>query len=34
LAQHQEIVRELDIGYCFAKPYSGWESGAKENLNG
>lgn len=33
-AQHQEIARELDVGYYFAKPYHSWERGANENLNG
>jgi IS30 family transposase len=33
-AQHQEIARELDIDYYFARPYHSWERGANENLNG
>ena len=33
-SQHQEISKELDIGYYFAKPYHSWERGANENMNG
>jgi IS30 family transposase len=33
-SQHQEIAKELDIGYYFAKPYHSWERGANENMNG
>jgi len=33
-SQHQEIARELDVGYYFARPYHSWERGANENLNG
>lgn len=33
-SQHQEIAKELDIGYYFARPYHSWERGANENMNG
>jgi transposase, IS30 family len=33
-AQHQEISKELEIDFYFANPYSPWERGANENLNG
>jgi len=33
-SQHQEISRELDVGYYFARPYHSWERGANENMNG
>lgn len=33
-AMHQEISKELDIDFYFANPYSPWERGANENLNG
>lgn len=31
---HQEISKELEIDFYFANPYSPWERGANENLNG
>jgi IS30 family transposase len=31
---HQEIAKELEIDYFFAKPYHSWERGANENFNG
>ena len=33
-ANHEQIARELDIGFYFAQPYHSWERGANENLNG
>jgi transposase, IS30 family len=33
-AQHQEISSVLEIDFYFANPYSPWERGANENLNG
>ena len=33
-AQHQRIARELKIDFFFAHPYSAWERGANENMNG
>lgn len=33
-SQHQDIAKELDIGYYFARPYHSWERGANENMNG
>lgn len=33
-ALHQEISKELEIDFYFANPYSPWERGANENLNG
>jgi IS30 family transposase len=33
-ASHQEISKELNIDFFFAKPYHSWERGANENLNG
>ena len=33
-AKHQEIAKELGVKYYFAHPYSSWERGANENLNG
>lgn len=33
-AMHQEISKELNIDFYFANPYSPWERGANENLNG
>ena len=33
-AQHQEISSALEIDFFFANPYSPWERGANENLNG
>jgi transposase, IS30 family len=31
---HLEIAKSLEIDYYFAHPYSSWERGANENLNG
>lgn len=33
-SQHQDIAKELDIEYYFARPYHSWERGANENMNG
>ena len=33
-ALHQEISKALNIDFYFANPYSPWERGANENLNG
>jgi len=33
-AQHQEISLALKIDFYFANPYSPWERGANENING
>lgn len=33
-AMHQEISKALEIDFYFANPYSPWERGANENLNG
>lgn len=33
-SQHQDIAKELDVGYYFARPYHSWERGANENMNG
>ena len=33
-AQHQMVSEQLDIEYYFADPYSPWQRGANENLNG
>lgn len=33
-SKHQDIAKELDIGYYFARPYHSWERGANENMNG
>ena len=33
-AKHQETAKELDISFCFCKPYHSWERGANENTNG
>ena len=33
-ARHLEIAQALEIDYFFAHPYSSWERGANENLNG
>jgi IS30 family transposase len=31
---HQEIATVLEVDFYFANPYSPWERGANENLNG
>lgn len=33
-AQHERIAKELDAKFYFAHPYSPWERGANENMNG
>lgn len=33
-SQHEDISKELEISYYFARPYHSWERGANENLNG
>lgn len=33
-AEHQAIASSLDCRYYFAHPYSSWERGSNENLNG
>jgi len=33
-AQHERIAAELDAAFYFAHPYSSWERGANENMNG
>jgi transposase, IS30 family len=33
-AQHERIARKLDAAFFFAHPYSSWERGANENMNG
>ena len=33
-ANHKKVAAALDINYYFANPYSSWERGANENLNG
>jgi IS30 family transposase len=33
-ADHQRIAKELKIDFYFAHPYSAWERGANENMNG
>jgi transposase, IS30 family len=33
-AQHQQIAKELEIDFFFARPYHSWERGANENMNG
>jgi transposase, IS30 family len=33
-AEHERIARELEIDFFFAHPYSAWERGTNENLNG
>ncbi|TAE41687.1 MAG: hypothetical protein EAZ70_00110 [Runella slithyformis] len=32
-ARHQEIAKELNVNFYFAKPYHSWERGANENTN-
>jgi IS30 family transposase len=31
---HQEIATVLEVDFYFANPYSPWQRGANENLNG
>jgi len=33
-AQHQKIAAELALDFYFAHPYSSWERGSNENMNG
>jgi IS30 family transposase len=33
-ARHQEIARWLNLDFYFAHPYSAWERGTNENMNG
>ena len=33
-ARPQEIAKELNVNFYFAKPYHSWERGANENTNG
>jgi IS30 family transposase len=33
-AEHQKIAENCQIDFYFANPYSPWERGANENLNG
>ena len=33
-SMHIEIAKALNADYYFAHPYSSWERGANENLNG
>lgn len=33
-AQHERIASSLDLKHFFAHPYSSWERGANENMNG
>lgn len=33
-AQHERIASTLDMDFFFAHPYSSWERGANENMNG
>jgi len=33
-AQHERIAAKLDADFFFAHPYSSWERGANENMNG
>ena len=33
-ALHQEIAKELNVDFYFAKPYHSWERSANENTNG
>ena len=32
-SEHEQIAKELEIDFYFAKPYHSWERGANENLN-
>jgi IS30 family transposase len=33
-AQHERLASTLDADFFFAHPYSSWERGANENMNG
>ena len=33
-AEHERIAQELEVSFFFAHPYSAWERGANENMNG
>jgi IS30 family transposase len=33
-AQHERIAKKIDTKFYFAHPYSSWERGANENMNG
>jgi len=33
-AQHERVAEKLDADFFFAHPYSSWERGANENMNG
>jgi transposase, IS30 family len=33
-AEHERIARDLEVDFFFAHPYSAWERGANENMNG
>ena len=33
-AQHEKIAMQLDADFYFAHPYSSWERGVNENMNG
>jgi len=33
-AEHERIAQELEVDFFFAHPYSAWERGANENMNG
>jgi IS30 family transposase len=33
-AQHQDIAQRLNLDFYFAHPYSAWERGTNENMNG
>lgn len=32
-SQHEEIAKELELDFYFAKPYHSWQRGSNENLN-
>jgi IS30 family transposase len=33
-AQHEQLAAELDLEFFFAHPYTAWERGSNENMNG